>query len=126
VAEVVFDLVALAIEALGAVGFLGCIAARDHRQGTFVFDLLARGQPWSRRVQHFLDDLTVVDLAAGDGEVQRTAFTVDNGMDFRGPAAAADANRLLFLPPFPPLAQRCAFTIVLSMKYKPTHDLAAT
>jgi len=67
-----------------------------------------------------------VDLAASDGEVQRAAFAVDNGMNFRGPAAATDADRLLFLPPFPPLAQRCAFTIVLSMKYKPTRDLAAT
>ena len=33
-----------------------------------------------------------MDLAAGDCKVQRTAFAVDNGVvDFRGPAAAADA-----------------------------------
>jgi len=130
--------VALTIETPGTVGFLGGIAAaRDDRQGAFVFDLLTRlfaviglfradGQRRSRRVQHFFDDLTIVDLAASDGEVQRAAFAVDNGMNFRGPAAATDADRLLFLPPFPPLAQRCAFTIVLSMKYKPTRDLAAT
>ena len=50
------------------------------------------GQRRSRRVQHSFDDLTVVDLAAGDCKVQRTAFAVDNGVvDFRGPAAAADA-----------------------------------
>jgi hypothetical protein len=67
-----------------------------------------------------------VDLAAGDGEVQGTAFIVDNGVDLRGLAAAADANRLLFLSPFPPLAQRCAFTIALSIKCEPIRDLAAT
>jgi len=65
-------------------------------------------------------------LAAGDDEVQGTPFVINCGMDFRGPAATADADRLIFLPPFPPLAQRCAFTIVLSMKYNPTRDLAAT
>jgi hypothetical protein len=47
-------------------------------------------------------------------------------MDFRRSPASADADRLIFLPPFPPLAQRCAFTTVLSMKYKPTRDLTAT
>jgi len=67
-----------------------------------------------------------VDLSTGEGEVQRTAFAIDSGMDFRRPAAAADADRLIFLPPFPPLAQRCALMIVLSMKYKPSRDLAAT
>jgi len=44
---------------------------------------------------------------------------------FHGPGAATDADHLLFLSPFPPLPQRCAFTIVLSMKYKPVRDLAA-
>jgi hypothetical protein len=39
----VFDLMALAIETLGAVSFLGGIAAaRDDRQSAFVFDLLTR------------------------------------------------------------------------------------
>ena len=127
-----------AIEALRTRGFFACIAAaRNHRQGTFVLDLLTRffavvgfirahRQRRSRGVQYFFDDLTVVDLAAGYDEVQRTAFVINSGMDFRRPAATADADRLIFLPPFPPLAQRCAFTIVLSMKYNPTRDLAAT
>ena len=67
-----------------------------------------------------------MDLAAGNDEVQRTAFVIDGGMDFRGAAAPADADRLFFLPPFAPLAQRCAFTMLLSMKYSPTRDLSAT
>src|SRR5262245_39647990 len=47
-------------------------------------------------------------------------------MDFRGPPTTADANRLIFLPPFAPLAARCAFTIVLSIKYKLSRDCAAS
>src|SRR5262249_52987592 len=111
-AEEVFDFVSLAVEAFGAVGFLsGVAAAGGDRQGALIFDLLPRffaviglarthSQGWSRRVQDFFDDLAVVDLTTGEGEVQRTAFAIDSGMDFRGPAAAADADRLIFLPPF--------------------------
>src|SRR5262249_49323946 len=47
-------------------------------------------------------------------------------MDFRGPPTTTDANRLIFLPPFAPLAARCAFTIVLSIKYKLSRDFAAS
>src|SRR4029078_11522734 len=40
-AEVVFDSMAPPVEALGAIGFLGGIAAaRDDRQGAFIFNLL--------------------------------------------------------------------------------------
>ncbi len=127
-AEVVFDLVPVSIDALGTIGFLGGIAAaRDDGQGTFVQDLLTHllavislvGRDGERRlgcVQHFADDLAVMDLSARHDEVQRTAFAVDQRVDFRGAAAAADADRLIFLPPFAPLAARCAFTIVLSMR----------
>ena len=76
-------------------------------------------------VQHFADDLAVMDLSARHDEVQRTAFAVDQRVDLRGAAAAADADRLIFLPPFAPLAARCAFTIVLSIKYKLSRDFAA-
>src|SRR5262245_47522247 len=34
--------------------------------------------------------------------------------------------RLILLPPFAPLAARCAFTIVLSIKYKLSRDFAAS
>jgi hypothetical protein len=72
------------------------------------------------------DDLVVVDLSTSDGEVQWPALAIDDRMDFRGPPTTADANRLIFLPPFAPLAARCAFTIVLSIKYKLSRDFAAS
>ena len=57
---------------------------------------------------------------------QRPTFGVDDGVDFRGSTASADADRLIFLPPFAPLAARCAFTTVLSIRYRLSRDLAAS
>ena len=106
------------IEALGAIGFPdGGAAVRDDRQGAFVPDLLAHffavvglvgcdSQRWSGRVQYLFDDLAIVDLSARHHEAQRPAFAVDNRVDFRGSATPADADRLIFLPPFAPLAAR--------------------
>ena len=74
------------------------------------------GERLLRRVQHVFDDLAVVDLSACYDEVQRPTFAVDDRVDFRRPATPADADRLIFLPPFAPLAERWAFTIVLSIR----------
>jgi hypothetical protein len=127
-AEVVFDLMPAAVEAFRTIGFLaGVSAARNDRQGAVVLDRLADllavvgfvggdGERRARRIEHLIDDLTVVDLPARDDEVQRSAPAIDDRVDFRAPAAAADTDRLIFLPPFAPLAARCAFTTVLSMK----------
>jgi hypothetical protein len=68
-------------------------------------------------VEYVANDLTVVDLPARHGEVQWAAFAIDNGVDFRGATAAHDADRLILLPPFAPLAARWAFAIVLSIRY---------
>ena len=106
------------IEALGAIGFPdGGAAVRDDRQSALVLDLLPYffavvglvcrdSQRRSGRVQYLFDDLAVMDLSARHREAQRPAFAVDNGVDFRSSAAPADADRLIFLPPFPPLAAR--------------------
>ncbi len=119
---------AAAIDSFWAAGFLSGIAsAGDDGQRTFVLDVLtdflavvslvsADGEWRLGGVEYFFNDLTVMDLSARDDEVQRPAFAVNDGVDFRAPAAAADANRLIFLPPFAPLAARCALTMVLSMK----------
>ena len=126
--EIVFDFVPAAVEAFGAVSFLAGIApARNDGQSAVVLDRLAdflavvglvpgdsERRSWG--IEHFTDGLTVMDLPARDDEVQRPAFAIDDRVDFRAPAAAADADRLIFLPPFAPLAARCAFTIVLSIK----------
>jgi len=72
------------------------------------------------------DDPAVMDLPACHDEVERAAFGVDDGVDFRAPPPAADADRLIFLPPFAPLAARWAFTIVLSIRYRLSRDFDAS
>ena len=136
-AEVVFDFVPPSIEPLGAISLLDSVAATgDDGQSAFILDLLAHflavvglvggnGQRRSGSIEHVANDLTVVDLPSGHRKVQRAALAVDNGMDFRGATAAANADRLVLLPPFAPLAARWAFTIVLSIKYRLSCDFDA-
>ena len=136
-AEVVFDFVPPSIETLGTVGLLGGVAATgDDGQSAFILDLLAHFLAvvglvggyceWrSGSVEHVANDLTVVDLPARHREVQRSALAVDDGVNLRGAAAAVDADRLIMLPPFAPLAARWAFTIVLSIKYRLSCDFDA-
>jgi hypothetical protein len=50
------------------------------------------------------------NLAAGEQEGDGATVLVGQGVDFGGAAAARAADRLVPLPPFPPEAQRCAFT----------------
>ena len=126
------------VKALGTIGFLGGIAAAgDDWQSALILDLLAHflavvslvggdGQWRPGSVEYVANDLTVVDLPARHREVQWAAFAVDNGVDFRGATAAADADRLILLPPFAPLAARWAFTIVLSIRYSLSRDFAAS
>jgi hypothetical protein len=89
-------------------------------QGAFIPDLLTDllavvglvggdGKRRIGRVQHRFNDLAVMDLPACHDEVERAAFGVDDSVDFRAPPPAADADRLIFLPPFAPLAARWAF-----------------
>ena len=128
----------LPVKALGTIGFLGSVAAiGNDGQSAFVFDLLTYfcaviglvgcdGQGRAGRVENLFDDLAVMDLPACYSEVQRPTLAVDNGMDFRGSTTPAEANRLIFLPPFAPLAARWAFTIVLSMRCKLSRDFDAS
>ena len=137
-AEVVLDFVPPSIETLGTVGLLGGVAATgDDRQSAFIFVLLAHFLAvvglvggyceWrSGSVEHVANDLTVVDLPARHREVQRSALAVDDGVNLRGATAAADADRLILLPPFAPLAARWAFTIVLSIRYRLSRDFDAS
>jgi hypothetical protein len=52
----------------------------------------------------------VGNLAAGQQEPDGTAEAVSQSMDFGGASATRATDCLLALPPFPPDAQRCAFT----------------
>src|SRR4029077_14162189 len=79
-----------------------------------------------RRVQNLFDDLAVKTRAACNAEVQRGTCAIDARMDFRASAAPADADSLILLPPFAPLAARWAFTIVLSIRCRLSRDLEAS
>lgn len=126
--EVVLDLMPPPVNPLGAIGFLGGgAAAGDDRQSPFILDLLAHllavvglvggnGERRVCRVQNLFDNLAVMDLTARHDEVQRAAFAIDDRVDFRAAPATADADRLILLPPFAPLAARWAFTMVLSIR----------
>ena len=46
------------------------------------------------------------DVAAGDQESERAAVFVRQGVNFGGSTATGTADRLIFLPPFPPAAER--------------------
>jgi|SRR5271155_5335273 len=61
-------------------------------------DLPTRARDDNACVDHLANELTVVDLPARHREIQWTAFAVDDGVDFRGVATAADADRLILLP----------------------------
>jgi hypothetical protein len=119
-----------------AGGRLRVAPARIDRHGTIVLDVLtdlfavvrfvrAHDQRGPRRRENRLHGLAVVGLRAGQDKVERAAFSVDRRMDFRTPAAATDTDSLFAFPPLPPLAERCAFTTVLSIKRRPSRDLAA-
>src|SRR5438270_7614129 len=54
-------------------------------------------------------------LARSKMKCARFAIRVAQRVDFRGPPAARAADRLFMLPPFPPLAERCALIEVESM-----------
>jgi hypothetical protein len=136
-AKEVLDLVPAPIDAFGAIGlFGGIIAAWDDRQSSVVADVLSHCPavvsfvgshsqrcPWC--IEQSLDGLTVMHLAAGDNEVQWPAFAVDAGMDLGAAPTPADADGLLLLPPFAPLAARCAFTMVLSIRCRLSRDFKA-
>ncbi len=55
------------------------------------------------------------DLSACEHEGERTAFGVSQRVDLGRPAPTRTPNRLIFLPTFPPAAERCAFTAELSI-----------
>ena len=55
-------------------------------------------------------------VPARQPESQWSTRSVAQRVDFGVPTASADADRLELRPPFPPAAERCAFTCVLSNK----------
>lgn len=56
------------------------------------------------------------DMPAAEYEGQRAAQSVGQRMDFRRSPTPRATNRLIFLPPLPPAAERCALTAELSIR----------
>jgi hypothetical protein len=95
---------------------VGAAAFEKRAQMIGVISLVA-DQPGAGRsvAEQRRRDVDVGDVAAGQAEGERPAPAVDGGVDFgRAPTARA-ADGLLLLPPFAPLAARCARTAVLSI-----------
>jgi len=117
-AEEVFDFVPAPIDGLWTIGLLDCVAAAGNgRDRAIIGDLLARllaviglvGRNEQRRswgFENLGDNLAVMNLPAGEHKVQRPALAIDAGVDFCAAPAAADADCLIFLPPFAPLEAR--------------------
>ena len=121
-AEHPFDGVAVPVEVRreavlpDPVGF-----GRDVRRGAFFLDFPAHGigvialvgmnQIGLRYlIEQGVGGDAIGNLAAGQQERDGAAVLVGQGMDFGRASAARAADRLAALPPFPPEAQRCAFT----------------
>lgn len=94
---------------------------RDVRRGALRLDLPAHGvgvialvamnQVGSGElVEQRIGGDAIGNLPAGEQEGDGTTIPVGQGVDFCGAPAARAADRLVALPPFPPEAQRCAFT----------------
>jgi hypothetical protein len=56
------------------------------------------------------------DLAAGQQESERAALSIGQRVDLGRATASRAANGLIFLPPFPPAAERWALTAELSIR----------
>ena len=119
----VAPLVALRIEgkaalAMGLVGNDGNGASAVQKAAEVVGIVAFVANQPSRRRGHRQQrhrDGDIGDIAAGQQKGTRAACRVDERVDFRGAPAARAADRLGLLPPFAPLAERCALTAVLSI-----------
>ena len=65
---------------------------------------------WLYLLDQVLGRGTIVRLAAGEQNAQKTAFSIADCMDLRVASATRTADCLILLPPFPPEAERWALT----------------
>ncbi len=65
-------------------------------------------------IHDWLGHRNIGDIAWRQGDGDRSAAMIDQCVYFAGPAAARPPDRLRFFPLFPPEAERCALTWVLS------------
>lgn len=65
--------------------------------------------------QQFLRRAAIGRLSRRQAERERAALSVGDGVELGAAAASTDTDRLGVSPIFPPAAERCAFTCVLSI-----------
>ena len=70
---------------------------------------------WKPR-EKFRASRAISDVSAREHEGDGTATSIGQRVDFGRASAARAANGLIFLPPSPPLAERCALTAEESMR----------
>ena len=126
-AEHALDGVAALVEAFAEAAFPASVAlGRDVGDRALLLDQIADAvavigavgvdeTAWPQSDQQMLGRLAVGGLARRQQEGERSALAVGDGMDLGVAPAPADPDRLGMRPPFPPAAERCAFTCVLSI-----------
>ena len=70
---------------------------------------------WPQSDQQMLRRLAVGCLSRCQQEGERSALAIGDGVDLGVASTPADPDRLAMRPPFPPAAERCAFTCELSI-----------
>jgi len=73
----------------------------------------AFGSPHS--ADQAIGNWTIVRFASGQQDGDQASFNICECVDFRVASSARAADSLLLLPPFPPAAERWAFTCVESI-----------
>jgi hypothetical protein len=126
-AEHAFDEIALAVGDLvkGMMPFAGRIVRNDRDSPALTQEapepiaVISRvgGQATARwnSADQSGRDADIAEMSRGHFDGDGASAPIDDGVDFRGAAAARAANRLRLGPPFPPAAERCALAVVLSM-----------
>jgi hypothetical protein len=66
------------------------------------------------------------DVACAEPKDAQPPYTMADRVDLGGAAAARTADRLRRRPPFPPAAERCAFTAELSIMATPAGPASAS
>ena len=126
-AEHSLDGVAALVEGLAEAAFPAPVTlGRDVGDRALLFDQVADAvavispvgmDDAARRqlVQQLLGRLAVGGLPRRQQEGERPPLAIGEGVDLGVASAPADPDRLKARPPFPPAAERCAFTCVLSI-----------
>ena len=70
---------------------------------------------WKKR-EKFRASRAIGDVSAGEHEGDRSTSCVGQRVDFGRASASRATDSLIFLPPLPPAAERCAFTAEESMR----------